>query len=365
LASTSSVLKQTVKKANITLMLSASAASYGLLTEVSVTLMFAGRQPTGTITFTEGGTTLGTSIDASYAFIRTNSFDAGAHSVTATYGGDDTYLPASGTVQFLVPQRGTGLSLTSSAPAPVFGQPFTLKAALSRSPTIANAAPQGPLPPVVGNVIFSDGPTVLGSVPIPYGSTTLTVSSLDIGWHDLSARYEGSNNYRPSEGQLRLEVVRSGPDFDGGSREGGTPDAGQDGGYDAPAVMDTGFPMPETGSVADVVSMDAPVRDGASGDVMPSDAADAGGADTTRADTGNADSAADGTPARPPSVPDGGTSDQAGCGCHMAAPASGTGGLCALGFALGLVAMRRRDRPNTRRQSPAFPFRGGANPSRG
>jgi hypothetical protein len=48
--------------------------------------------PTGTITFKDGATTLGTStLSGSIATLSTTSLAVGAHSITAKYGGDDNF----------------------------------------------------------------------------------------------------------------------------------------------------------------------------------------------------------------------------------------------------------------------------------
>jgi hypothetical protein len=59
-------------------------------------------QPTGSVTFTEGGTLLGTANLASgSASFTTNSLPIGVQAITATFGGDSTYSGSSSSNQSL------------------------------------------------------------------------------------------------------------------------------------------------------------------------------------------------------------------------------------------------------------------------
>jgi hypothetical protein len=57
-----------------------------------VTPSSAGITPTGTVTFMDGATTLGTeTLNVSRASFKTNSLAVGSHSITAVYGGDSNF----------------------------------------------------------------------------------------------------------------------------------------------------------------------------------------------------------------------------------------------------------------------------------
>jgi hypothetical protein len=85
---------------NTALSFSANPATLGQPETVSavVTATFGARTPTGSVTFTDGNTTLGTvSLSGGTATLSTSALAVGAHAITATYNGDAaTYLPSSG-----------------------------------------------------------------------------------------------------------------------------------------------------------------------------------------------------------------------------------------------------------------------------
>jgi len=92
-------VQQTVKvnKAGATLSLAASPASTSVAAGTSITLTAsvtnAGTAPTGTVTFLDGKTQLGTGpLSSGVATYSTGKLAAGAHTITASYGGDSNYL---------------------------------------------------------------------------------------------------------------------------------------------------------------------------------------------------------------------------------------------------------------------------------
>src|SRR5690606_7793067 len=139
--------------------------------------------PTGTVTFTDGATTLGTgTLDgAGTASITTSSLAIGAHTVTAAYGGDADALASSGTVGHDVGAAGATVTVTAGAATSVTGEPVTFTA------TVA-AVPAGPVP--TGSVTFTDGATTIGTGTLDAGGTaSVTTSSLGVGPHSVVATY--------------------------------------------------------------------------------------------------------------------------------------------------------------------------------
>jgi uncharacterized protein YgiM (DUF1202 family) len=90
--STSNAVTQTVNKASTTTTLTSSAnpSTYGANTTFTATVSPSGA--TGTMTFKDDGTTIGTAMigqgSGSYA---TSALSVGSHSITALYGGDGDY----------------------------------------------------------------------------------------------------------------------------------------------------------------------------------------------------------------------------------------------------------------------------------
>jgi hypothetical protein len=156
--------------------------------------------PTGTVTFLDGTTVLGTGILSTIKGVTTTTFAtaslaAGAHSVTATYNGDTNDLPATtNPVALTVAQETVAPTLSVSSVSPVFGQPETLTATVS----INNAGAAAP----TGTVTFQDGTTVLGTGTLSTSngvtSATFTTSSLAIGVHSITAIYSGDTNVLPA-----------------------------------------------------------------------------------------------------------------------------------------------------------------------
>jgi len=91
----------TVNKAAPTVKLTSSASSVSSGTSVTFTATLTGRgvKPTGTVTFLDGTTKLGTGTlnGSGVATLATSTLAVGKHSITASYGGDGNYLTATST----------------------------------------------------------------------------------------------------------------------------------------------------------------------------------------------------------------------------------------------------------------------------
>jgi hypothetical protein len=152
--------------------------------------------PTGTVTFNDGATALGSgTLNASgQATFTTSSLSVGSsHSITAEYGGDPNFTgSASSPVSQQVSQVSTTTTVTVTPGAPVFGQAVTLTA------TVAAVSPGAGTP--TGTVTFLDGATTLGTRTLSGGSATLTTSALGAGAHAISAAYGGDANFAGSTG---------------------------------------------------------------------------------------------------------------------------------------------------------------------
>jgi hypothetical protein len=97
------------------------------------------------------------------------------------------------------PSVATTTTLTSSADPSVAGTSITLTAAVS--------SPLGS-PPSAEAIIFRDGSKVLAIMPLVKGSAELSVSSLPVGKHNLSAHYPGDSDFlRPSTSLYLRQVV--------------------------------------------------------------------------------------------------------------------------------------------------------------
>jgi len=143
--------------------------------------------PTGTVTFYDGTTSLGTGTLASGVASSTAALTAGSHSITASYVGDTTYSesvsPAVNvTVSALAP---TATKLTASATTAVSGSSLTFTASISE--TAGSATP-------TGMVTFYDGSTSLGSGTLASGAASFSTTSLSVGTHTITATYAGDSS---------------------------------------------------------------------------------------------------------------------------------------------------------------------------
>ena len=149
--------------------------------------------PTGSVTFTNGGTALGTvALNGGSATLTTSTLALGSHNIQASYSGATGLATSSATVTQVV-QNTTTTTLTSSANPSVQAAPVTFTARVA--PTSGIGAP-------TGSVTFSDGSTVLGTVALSGGVATLKTAALAPGTHTITASYGGSPTYRPSSASL-------------------------------------------------------------------------------------------------------------------------------------------------------------------
>jgi hypothetical protein len=201
---TSNVVTETVSQSPTTTGLSASPtnAPYGISVTLSASIQPEYPSPaTGTVTFTDvtTSTTLGTvSVANNAAQLTLNNLSAGSHVILATYQGDANCTgSSSSTVSVTVTQASTTETLSASPNQAQYGQSVTFTAA-SQSSTNASAT---------GTVTFYDGSTTLGTANVANNSATLSVSSLSVGTHNISAQYSGSSNFTSSSATMTETIV--------------------------------------------------------------------------------------------------------------------------------------------------------------
>ena len=126
-----------------TLSSSASSSTIGQMVTFTATVAPAAGTtgtPTGTVTFEEGTTvlgtaTLGTSGTATFSIA---TLAVGSHTITAAYGGDANFAASSGTTLEAVSQAGSTTTLAASPNNVTAGQAVTFTA------TVTPAAPDRP-----------------------------------------------------------------------------------------------------------------------------------------------------------------------------------------------------------------------------
>lgn len=157
-----------------------------------------GQGATGTVTFMNGSTQLGTAMldassNATLPNISASSIGLGSYMITAMYGGDANFLPSTS-----VPVRldivpvgqltATTTTITSSAQSADFGTKVTFSATVTAG--FGN--------PPTGTVTFNDGSTELGMGTLSNGVATFSTSSLSVGTHIITGVYSGDSQFSGS-----------------------------------------------------------------------------------------------------------------------------------------------------------------------
>ena len=202
--STSPTYTENIIQATTTLNLSISPAQAQFAQAVTFTAAFpaqsgAGSAPTGTVSFYDGPTLLGTlAVANNSATFSTSALALGLHSISAQYSGDANFLSASSsTASLTVTKAATTTTVSSSLAPSVYGQNVTLSA--TTTPAF------GSLP--AGQISFFDGTTLLGTVNATNGAGQLTLQSLTGGTHSITAEWLPTPNYAASTSNPLAQTV--------------------------------------------------------------------------------------------------------------------------------------------------------------
>ncbi len=162
-------------------------------TVVSISPQGTGGTPTGSVSLSSDGADLGSAALVSGQAAIHATLAAGSHTIAARYSGDSSYPAGSGTYTQTVSPAVAGLTLSSSSPVSVVGQPVTLTVAL-----------QGQS----GTVQFTEGATSLGSAPVTAGAASLMLT-LPAGVHTITASWAGDATYAAGSVQLVQTVTKA------------------------------------------------------------------------------------------------------------------------------------------------------------
>ena len=170
--------------------------------------------PTGTVQFTSGGTTLGTgtlvgnddgTATASYT-TTVGQLPVGADSFSGEYTPDfgsgfmSNFIASdSFTGSVTVVPASTVVSVDSDAETAAIGQQVNITATVGASGG-SDAVPQG-------TVTFTDGAATLGSTTLSGGIATLGIASLGLGAHDIVATFAPGGSFTASSGQFTQTIT--------------------------------------------------------------------------------------------------------------------------------------------------------------
>ncbi|MGA2622847.1 MAG: Ig-like domain repeat protein [Bacteroidota bacterium] len=198
----STTLAQTVNKATPALVLTSSAnpSTFEQNDTFKVHVTNSSHTPTGSVTFYDGATSLGTaSLTGDSASVATAILNAGGHTIKVVYGGDANYVPDSTTLAQTVNKATPALALSSSANPSTFEQNDTFKVHVTNSSHTPT-----------GSVTFYDGANSLGTIALTGDSAQVGTASLTGGSHTVKAVYGGDGNFRSDSATL-LQTVNKKP----------------------------------------------------------------------------------------------------------------------------------------------------------
>jgi hypothetical protein len=169
--------------------------------QLTFTATVTGINPTGSVSFVSGSTTLGTATVTNGTASLSASFAAvGTYPVTAAYAGDSNNLASvSSVVSISIAAAASKTTLAISAGSANQNQQLSLTA------TVTGANP-------TGSVSFVSGSTTLGAASITNGTATLPFSFTAAGTYIVTANYAGDvANLASTSNAVSVTVVA--PDF--------------------------------------------------------------------------------------------------------------------------------------------------------
>jgi len=200
--STSASQNVVVNQASSTTSLTSSLnpSTYGqAVTLTAIVQAPQGINPFGTVTFMDGSATLGSSsLSNGSAQLTLSGLGAGSHTIAAVYAGN-TYLTGSTSASLAqtISAASSVTTVSSSVNPSAFGQTVVFSATVQ--PAFAGSA--------TGTVTFLDGAAALGSVPVSGNATQLSLSSLAIGSHSITAKYSGDSNVAGSTSATLAQMI--------------------------------------------------------------------------------------------------------------------------------------------------------------
>jgi sugar lactone lactonase YvrE len=137
--------------------------------------------------------------------------NAGSYTLAAAFTPADTadFSTANATTTLIVSQAASAAQLASAMNPVLLSNPATLTATVSSSAGTPT-----------GTVEFLDGAVPIGSASLSSGLATLTISTLAVGSHAISAAYAGDTNFAASSSSALTQVVLDFTTTTGGGSSG-------------------------------------------------------------------------------------------------------------------------------------------------
>ncbi|MFF3429771.1 Ig-like domain repeat protein, partial [Streptomyces sp. NPDC002602] len=134
-----------------------------------------------------------------------NLLEVGLHGVEANYSGDAEYDPSSGADTQEVTLAETTTTLAFDPNPAVCGETVTFTAQVTAVPP-GEGTPTG----LVSFIVSDDGPVLSAPVDVN-GQAQVSISNLDVGFHQAAAFYTGDANFDGSNSPLTLLIINPAP----------------------------------------------------------------------------------------------------------------------------------------------------------
>lgn len=156
---------------------------------------------TGSVTFFNGSTPLGTAVLATTgrAVLTTTNLTSGSDSVTAVYDGDVNYSTSTSAAVTHLVYAPVSVAVSTSKGFILSGTSVTLNATLSGGGS-GLGSPSG-------TVTFDNGKKALGSAAVQDGTATLVTTTLPTGTLSITAAYGGDSTFAPAKSAAMTQYV--------------------------------------------------------------------------------------------------------------------------------------------------------------
>jgi hypothetical protein len=185
-----------------TLTASPTNPSYG--TSVTLTASVTGLQgtPTGSVTITEGASTLGVvTLSSGQGSSSIDNLPAGTHQLIAIYSGDSSFPQSVSKPMTLIVSKVNSTCALSSSIDPS----LTLQGVLFTA-TIGPAVSSDAVGPS-GAINFYDASTLMGSTTLSALTASLSVPSFSAGSHPITISYSGDSNFTSCSSSILTQQV--------------------------------------------------------------------------------------------------------------------------------------------------------------
>ena len=203
--SASHAIDQVVDPARTSTSLSSSATNSPFGAEVFFTanVNSSSGEPAGSLTFRDGNEDLlKVTLDASgSATFSTHDLAIGVHHIVAVFGADTSFAASSSAaIELQVTRRASAITLTSTPTSALANQMIVLTAHVSSNDAGAGEP--------TGQVVFRDGPTVLGTSTITAGLAQLQVALATVASpHQIEASFAGNDVFAPSMSSIHFVAI--------------------------------------------------------------------------------------------------------------------------------------------------------------